>query len=39
MISDAGTVKSINEMIPEAKGPTDDGDADERRRYLNEYNE
>ena len=32
MISDAGTEKSINEMIPETKGPTDDGNKKESRK-------
>ena len=32
MISDAGTEKSINEMIPETKGPTDDGNRNESRK-------
>ena len=32
MISDAGTEKSINEMIPETKGPTDDGNKNESRK-------
>ena len=32
MISDAGTVKSINEMIPETKGPTDDNNKNESRK-------
>ena len=32
MISDAGTEKSINEMIPETKGPTDDSNKNESRK-------
>ena len=32
MISDAGTEKSINEMIPETKGPTDDNNKNESRK-------
>ena len=32
MISDAGTEKSITEMIPETKGPTDDGNKNESRK-------
>ena len=32
MISDAGTEKSINEMIPETKGPTDDNYKNESRK-------
>ena len=32
MISDAGTEKSINDMIPETKGPTDDGNKNESRK-------
>ena len=32
MISYAGTEKSINEMIPETKGPTDDGNKNESRK-------
>ena len=32
MISDAGTEKSINEMIPETKGPTDDGNRNESQK-------
>ena len=32
MISDAGTEKSINEMIPETKGPTGDGNKNEPRK-------
>ena len=32
MISDAGTEKSINEMIPETKGPTDDDNKNESRK-------
>ena len=32
MISDAGTEKSINEMVPEKKGPTDDGNKNESRK-------
>ena len=34
MISDAGTEKSINEMIPETKGPTDDSNKNESRKAL-----
>ena len=32
MINDAGTEKSINEMIPETKGPTDDNNKNESRK-------
>ena len=32
MISDAGTEKSINETIPETKGPTDDNNKNESRK-------
>ena len=32
MISDAGTEKSINDMIPETKGPTDDSNKNESRK-------
>ena len=32
MISDAGTEKSINEMIPETKGPTDDNNKNESQK-------
>ena len=32
MISDAGTEKSINEMIPETKGPTNDSNKNESRK-------
>ena len=32
MISDAGTEKSINEMVPETKGPTDDSNKNESRK-------
>ena len=32
MISDAGTEKSINEIIPETKGPTDDNNKNESRK-------
>ena len=32
MISDAGTEKSINEMIPETKGPMDDGNRNESQK-------
>ena len=32
MISDAGTEKSINEMIPETKGPMDDNNKNESRK-------
>ena len=32
MISDAGTENSINEMIPETKGPTDDNNKNESRK-------
>ena len=32
MISDAGTEKSINEMIAETKGPTDDSNKNESRK-------
>ena len=32
MISDAGTEKSINDMIPKTKGPTDDSNKNESRK-------
>ena len=32
MISEAGTKNSINEMMPEIKGPTDDNNKNESRK-------